>query len=83
MKLKKLLKVLAFRQPIRIVIVNGTEIVKDKVQYWDNYYRPLNRNIAEYHVTGVRNVHDEFELPDWQDYIEIKIKPIQGGNGND
>lgn len=77
MKLKKLLKVLAFRQPIRIVIDNGSEIVKDKVQYWDNYYRPLNRNITEYHVIDVRNVHDESHLADWQDYIEIKLK---GGN---
>lgn len=80
MKLKKLLKVLAFRQPIRIVIINGNEIVKDKVQYWDNYYRPLNRNISEYHVIDVRNVHDESQIPDFQDYIKIKIR---GGNDND
>jgi len=80
MKLKKLLKVLAYRQPIRIVIDNGTVITKDKVQHWDKYYRPLKCNIEEYKVTNVRHVRDELELPDWQDYIEITL---QGGHDND
>lgn len=85
MKLKKLLKVLAYRQPIRIVIEDGVTITKDNVQCWDDYFRPLRHNIAEYKVTSVRNVHDELlcKLPDWQDYIEIKIQPIQGGIDND
>jgi hypothetical protein len=77
MKLKKLLKVLAYKQRIRIVLINGSEIIKDQVQFWDDYYRPLKPNIAEYHVISVRHVHDECRLPDYQDYIEIKI---QGGN---
>jgi hypothetical protein len=78
MKLKKLLKVLAYRQPIRIEIVNGSVITKDKIQYWDDYYRPLNPKIGNYKVKDVRHIHDDLEIPDFQDYINITI--IKGGN---
>lgn len=79
MKLKKLLKVLAFHQPIRVVLVSGVYLTPDRVQYWDEYYKPLHNSIAECQVINVRHVHDDLQLPDYQDYIEIKIKPLQGG----
>lgn len=72
-------KSLKVSSPIRIVLVSGAYLTPDRVQYWDNYYKPLNTSIAECHVLNVRHVHD-LQLPDYQDFIEIKI---QGGNDND
>ena len=80
MKLKKLLKVLAYRQPIRVVAVNGNVTRHDNVQYWDEYYKPLYESLAEFKVKNVRQVHDDLQLPDFQDYIEITI---MGGHDND
>ena len=80
MKLKKLLKVLAYRQPIRVVAVNGNVTRHDNVQYWDEYYKPLYESLAEFKVKNVRQVHDDLQLPDFQDYIEITII---GGHDND
>lgn len=77
MKLKKLLKVLAYRQPIRIVAINGNVTRHDNVQYWDEQYKPLFESLAEFQVVNVRNVHDDLLLPDFQDFIEITLK---GGN---
>lgn len=31
-------------------------------------------------VLSIRSVHDDLQIPDYQDFIEIKI---QGGNNND
>lgn len=80
MKLKKLLKVLAYRQPIRVVAVNGNVTRHDNIQYWDEYYKPLYKSLAEFKVKNVRQVHDDLQIPDFQDYIEITI---MGGNDND
>ena len=80
MKLKKLLKVLAYRQPIRVVAVSGNVTRHDNVQYWDEYYKPLYESLAEFKVKNVRQVHDDLQLPDFQDYIEITI---MGGHDND
>ena len=80
MKLKKLLKVLAYRQPIRVVAVSGNVTRHDNVQYWDEYYKPLYESLAEFKVKNVRQVHDDLQLPDFQDYIEITII---GGHDND
>lgn len=80
MKLKKLLKVLAYRQPIRVVAVNGNVTRHDNVQYWDEYYKPLYESLAEFKVKNVRQVHDDLQLPDFQYYIEITI---MGGHDND
>ena len=79
MKLKKLLKVLAYRQPIRVVAVSGNVTRHDNVQYWDEYYKPLYESLAEFKVKNVRHVHD-LEQPENQDYIEITLI---GGNDND
>lgn len=76
MKLKKLLKVLAYRQPIRVVAVNGNVTRHDNVQYWDKYYKPLYESLAEFKVKNVRQVHDDLQLPDFQDYIEITIMGV-------
>lgn len=74
MKLKKLLKVLAYRQPIRVVAVNGNVTRHDNVQYWDEYYKPLYESLAEFKVKNVRHVHDDLiRVPEHQDYIEITI----------
>ena len=80
MKLKKLLKVLAYRQPIRVVAVSGNVTRHDNVQYWDEYYKPLYDSLSEFKVKNVRQVHDDLQLPDFQDYIEITII---GGHDND
>lgn len=73
MKLKKLLKVLAYRQPIRVVAVNGNVTRYDDVQYCDEYYKPLYESLAEFKVKNVRQVHDDLQLPDFQNYIEITL----------
>ena len=73
MKLKKLLKVLPYRQPIRVVAVNGNVTRQDNVQYWDEQYKPLYESLAEFKVMDVRHVHDDLQLPDFKDFIEITI----------
>ena len=80
MKLKKLLKVLAPNQAVRFVTVKGSLTHYDRVYHWCELHKPLFDSLSDFQVINVRCVHDELQLPDWQDYIEIKIQPIEEEN---
>lgn len=78
MKLKKLLKVLPHNQVISFVATKG-----GVTQHSEIIHKGTGRSIQpieEYNVLSIRSVHDELQLPDYQDYIEIRL---QGGNDND
>lgn len=81
MKLKKLLNVMTMSQPVRFVTTNGTTIQRTPVVSMDDKFdRPFIESLEDYKVHSIRHVHDDFQKPENQDYIEITII---GGNEND
>lgn len=81
MKLKKLLKTISPMQPIKLVSNNGSITNKSQVlRLDDRYYEPLVQSLLEFKVLSIRSLCDPTQLPDYQEYIEIKI---QGGKDND
>jgi hypothetical protein len=81
MKLKKLLNVMVMSQPIKFVSTNGRVTKRTPVVSLDDKFsRPLIESLEEFKVHSIRHVHNDFEKPDYQDYIEITLI---GGNDND
>ena len=81
MKLKKLLNVMVMSQPIKFVTTNGRVTTRSHVvSLADKFDRALIESLEEFKVHSIRHVHNDFEKPDYQDYIEITLI---GGNDND
>lgn len=81
MKFKKLLKVIRPTQAIKIVSTNGVVTKRTPVvRLSSDFDRPLLESLEHYKVHSLRHVHNDFENPENQDYIEIMI--IEG-NDND
>lgn len=81
MKLKKLLNVMVMSQPIKFVTTNGRVTTRSQVvSLADKFDRALIESLEEFKVHSIRHVHNDFEKPDYQDYIEITLI---GGNYND
>lgn len=81
MKLKKLIKVMRPAQAIRFTTNNGSVTRRSEVTRLDScYFLPLFESLCEYKVDSIRCVHDDLQLPDYQDFIEITLI---GGNDND
>jgi hypothetical protein len=78
MKLKKLLNVMVMSQPLKFVLTNGRVTQRTPVVRLDDKFNgPLIESLEEYKVHSLRHVHNDFEKPDYQDYIEITLI---GGN---
>jgi hypothetical protein len=78
MKLKKLLKTIKPHQPIRFsATIDGVTRHCEIFRLDMNYYKPFVESLGNCKVISIRSVHDDLEIPDFQDFIEIKIK---GGN---
>lgn len=81
MKLKKLLKFIRPTQAIKIVSTTGVVTKRTPVvRLSSDFDRPLLESLESYKVHSLRHVHNDFENPENQDYIEILII---GGNDND
>ena len=81
MKLKKLLNVMVMSQPIKFVTTNGRVTTRSQVvSLADKFDSALIESLEEFKVHSIRHVHNDFEKPDYQDYIEITLI---GGNDND
>lgn len=81
MKLKKLIKVMRPAQAIRFTTNNGNVTKRSEVTELDScYFLPLFESLKEYKVDSIRCVHDDLLIPDYRDYIEIKLI---GENDND
>lgn len=78
MKLKKLLKTIPPYQPIRFsATIGGVTRHCETFRTDNDYYKPFVDSLGDCKVLSIRSVYDELQLPDYQEYIEIKI---QGGN---
>ena len=78
MKFKKLLKVIDSHQAIRLVSTKGNVTKRSEVIRIDScHFQPLFESLGDYKVDIIGTVHDELQLPDYQDYIEITLI---GGN---
>ena len=75
MKLKKLLNTMSPHQAVSFVATKCGVTRHSEVIRLDSGYSI--QSIGDCKVISIRSVHDEFQLPDWQDYIEIKIQPIE------
>lgn len=81
MKLKKLLNVMVMSQPIKFVTTDGRVTTRSQVvSLADKVDRALIESLEEFKVHSIRHVHNDFEKPDYQDYIEITLI---GGNDHD
>jgi len=81
MKLKKLLNVMVMSQPIKFVTTNGRVTTRSQVvSLADKFDRAFIESLEDFKVHSIRHVHNDFEKPDYQDYIEITLI---GGNDND
>lgn len=81
MKLKKLLKVIKPQQAIRFsATIGGVTRHCETFRLDNDYYKPFVESLGDCKVLSIRSVYDELDLPDFQDFIEIKI---QGGNEHD
>lgn len=81
MKLKKLLNVMNMSQPIKIVSTTGAVTKRTPVvRLSSDFDRPLLESLENYEIHSLRYVHNDFENPENQDYLEIMII---GGNDND
>lgn len=82
MKLKKLLKVIEPHQAIRLITTKGNVTKRSEVTRLDSiYFQPLFESLGDCKVELIRSVHDEVQLPDYQDILVIRL--IGGGNDND
>ena len=74
MKLKKLLNVIVMSQPLKIISVNGNVTKKTRVvSMSDKYDIPLIESLKDFKVHSIRHVHNDLELLEYQDYIEITL----------
>lgn len=81
MKLKKLLNVMVMSQPIKFVTTNGRVTTRSQVvSLADKFDIALIESLEEFKVHSIRHVHNDFENPENQDYIEITLI---GGQNND
>ena len=78
MKLKKLIKVIEPHQGIRLVATKGNVTKRSEVIRIDScHFQPLFESLGDYKVDIIRTVHDDLQIPYYQDYIEITLI---GGN---
>ena len=72
MKLKKLINTLQPKQAIRLVAtINGVTQHSEIIQFGNGH---SIQSAGDCKVLSIRSIHDDLQLPDYQDYIEIKIK---------
>lgn len=77
MKLKKLLKAIKPQQAIRFSgTIDGVTRHCEVFRLDMNYYKPFVDSLGECKVLSIRSVHDDLQLPDFQDFIEIKIRRL-------
>ena len=75
MKVKKLLsKMLVDTDCVRFVIQDGCKTVTTPVLMVRDARNNFNQDFYSLKVKAIRPVHNELELPDFQDYINIIIK---------
>lgn len=81
MKLKKLLKVINPQQVIRFsATIDGITRHCETFRLDNEYYKPFVDSLGDCRVLSIRNVYDDLQRPDYQDYIEITLI---GGNEHD
>lgn len=78
MKLKNLLKVIKPKQAIRLTgRINGVTRHCETFRLDNDCYKSFVDSLRDCKVLSIRSVHDDLKLPDYQDFIEIKIKDYQ------